>query len=152
MKFSAQEEFGLRCLVAIALEGEDGFLTIPEISKCENLSPSNVAKLLSILRRSGFLRSTRGQQGGYSLSRPADEILLSDVLSVLGGRLYDERFCGRHKGAGERCVHKGQCIISPIWRAIQSAVDQVLSQMTLADLIRESMRPAEEAMAQAPAP
>lgn len=135
MKFSAQEEYGLRCLLTIANQGENGFLTIPEISRVEYLTPSHVAKLLSILRKSGFLKSTRGQAGGYMLARPPSEILVGEVLAALGGRLYDERFCERHSGIRSLCIHKGQCSLSPLWKGVQAAVDSVVSNMTLQELV-----------------
>ncbi|ARU39689.1 hypothetical protein CCB80_00435 [Armatimonadetes bacterium Uphvl-Ar1] len=63
MKFSAQEEYGLRCLIALARKGVGQSMTIPEISDQEGLTSSHVAKILAILRRSGFVASTRGQSG-----------------------------------------------------------------------------------------
>ena len=59
-------------------------MTIPEISRLEGLSATHVAKLLMILRKGGFIKSTRGQAGGYTLSRPAEQIYVSDVLLELG--------------------------------------------------------------------
>ncbi len=135
MKFSAQEEYGLRCLLSLAREGDDGFLTIPEISKREGLTPSHVAKLLSILRRAGFVNSTRGQLGGYSLGRRAKDMVVRDVLEALGGRLYDEGFCERHSGILTSCVHDTDCLIRPLWSNVQHAVDSVLSNVTVADLV-----------------
>ena len=87
MKFSAQEEYGLRCLLQIARLGPEGSLTIPEIARHEGMSPTHVAKLLMILRRDGFLASTRGQQGGYALALPPEKTYVGDVLASLGGRL-----------------------------------------------------------------
>ena len=69
MKLTSQEEYGLRCLLRIARQGEGGALTIPEISEAEGISSYYVAKLMRILRRGGFVTSARGQAGGYTLSR-----------------------------------------------------------------------------------
>jgi len=134
MKFTAQEEYGLRCLVAIAKQGDDGYMTIPDISKAENLSASHVAKLLAILRRAGLIKSTRGQLGGYNLGRDAQKITLGEAIEVLGGRLFDDNHCCRHAGKGDICVHKGQCAIGPVWRTIQSTVDAYLTTVTIKDL------------------
>ena len=134
MKFSAQEEYGLRCMVALAREGDDGFLTIPAIASAEGLTQSHVAKLLAILRKSGFVTSRRGQLGGYSLSRPATEIIVMDVMAVLGGRLYDYEYCERYSGIKEVCVHDCQCSLRPLWLKIQVAVDSVVSKVSLDDL------------------
>ena len=135
MKFSAQEEFGLRCLISIAREGDDGFLTILQISEREGLSGSHVAKLLSILRKHGFVKSVRGQQGGYRMARPPQEILVRDLLEALGGRLYDSGFCLRHAGLGESCVPETDCTLRPLWGTVQNAVDRVIAMITLQDLL-----------------
>src|SRR5215472_8505783 len=85
MKHSAQEEYGLRCLLRLAREGELGSLTITEISLAEGISSHYVAKLMRILRRGGFVKSARGQAGGYTLSRGADQIVVGEALAALGG-------------------------------------------------------------------
>ena len=54
MKLSAQEEYGLRCLLRLGAQGDGGNLTIPEISRIEGISPEYVAKLMRILRREGW--------------------------------------------------------------------------------------------------
>lgn len=141
MKFSAQEEYGLRCLLQIARLGVDGSMTIPEISKHEGLTPTHVAKLLMILRKDGFITSTRGQAGGYTLARKADQIRVSDVLEALGGRLYDEEFCGRHSGQLSICTHAVDCSVRSLWQVIQQSVDEVIGKLTLADLIQSGERP-----------
>src|SRR5688572_3949347 len=107
MKFSAQEEYGLRCLIQLARSGQS--MTIPEISRVEGMSTTHVAKLLTILRKEGFIVSTRGQAGGYVLSRPPEEIVIGAVLEALGGKLYDGDFCNRHAGQLSICTHAVDC-------------------------------------------
>jgi Rrf2 family protein len=140
MKVSAQEEYGLRCLVCVAQRGADRpSITIPEIAEMEALSTSHVAKLLSVLRRGGYLQSIRGQQGGYVLAMPPEKILVSEVLGLLGGRFFHDRFCERHSGNEEACVHQTDCILRPIWTNVQAAIDRILSQVTLADIIEQRL-------------
>lgn len=140
MKFSAQEEYGLRCLLAIGRAGAGQSVTVAEISKAEGLTLPNVAKLVNLLRREGYVSSTRGQSGGYSLSKPPEEIRISDVLIALGGRLYDDEFCDKHSGSEEICVHDSTCQVRTLWRRVQVAVDQVLYDLTLADLLSPSTK------------
>jgi len=135
MKFSSQEEYGLRCLLRVAKDSGEKGLTIPEISKSEGITTHNTAKILRVLRLGGFLESSRGQIGGYTLSRPPDEILVSDVLNTLGGKLYDDEFCGSHSGAKTICTNSIDCSIRSVWQMIQKAVDDVLGNITLKDLI-----------------
>ena len=70
MKLSAQEEYGLRCLLRLGAQGDGGSLTIPEISRTEGISPEYVAKLMRILRQGGLVTSARGATGGYTLRAP----------------------------------------------------------------------------------
>jgi len=135
MKFSSQEEYGLRCLLRVAKEGGEKGLTIPEISKAEGITTHNTAKILRALRLGGFLASSRGQIGGYTLSRPANEILVKDVLDSLGGKLFDADFCSEHSGSVNICTHSIDCSIRSLWQMLQGAVDGVLKNMTIKDLV-----------------
>ncbi len=135
MKFSSQEEYGLRCLLRIARDAGDKGLTIPEISHAEKLTTSNVAKLLRILRIGGFLDSSRGQTGGYTLSKNPEEIPLADIMNVLGGRLYDNEFCNAHTGFESICSNSIDCSIRSLWQMVQKAVDEVTTKITLRDIL-----------------
>jgi len=133
MKLSSMEEYGLRCLLQIARAGAS--LTIAELSEREGISAPNVAKIVRILRRAGLVLSTRGKSGGYTLARPAAELRTIDVLSALGGRLFDTGFCDRHAGVSSHCLNTHDCSIRPVLRGLQQAVDQVLGELTLASLL-----------------
>jgi Rrf2 family protein len=136
MKLTSQEEYGLRCLLRVGREEAGESLTIPELARAEGISEPNVAKMMRILRRGGFVKSTRGQAGGYTLSRPTDQIVIGHVLAVLGGRLYEPAFCDGHSGLERLCTHMTDCSIRSVWRMVQQAVDQVLGKITLKDLLR----------------
>lgn len=135
MKFSAQEEYGLRCLLQIARRGASA--TIPQIAAAEGMSTTHVAKLLMILRKEGWVISARGQAGGYTLAKTPSEILVNDVLGSLGGRFYDDSFCNRHSGQLDICKHAVDCSVRSLWQKVQTAVDEVLAGVTLADLFAE---------------
>jgi len=141
MKFSAQEEYGLRCLLEVARLREGQSLTIPEIGRLQGLSPANVAKLMAILRKAGFVEATRGQNGGYSLARPADQIVVGEVLAALGGRLYEEGFCDRFVRSGKDCSCTVSCALRALWSRVQQAVDGVVNRVTVADILSADDRP-----------
>ena len=136
MKLSAQEEYGLRCLLRVASAGEGESLTIPEIGRAEALSIAYVAKLMRILRRGKFVKSVRGQTGGYALARTAENISVGEVLAALGGRLFELGFCDQFPGLERLCTHSVDCSIRSLWRALQSAVDSALAGITLGDLLQ----------------
>jgi Rrf2 family protein len=135
MKLSSQEEYGLRCLLRVGRQGTTGSVSISELSRAEGISEPNAAKMMRVLREGGFVTSTRGQSGGYALSRPTEQINVGEVLAVLGGRLYEPSFCDTHGGLGRLCTHLPDCSIRSVWRMLQNAVDQVLGKITLKDLL-----------------
>ena len=135
MKFSTQEEYGLRCLIRIAKSKSPNGLTIPEISELEGLSTAHVAKLLRILRLGEIIESSRGQTGGYKLSRAPEEIIIGDVLEALGGKLYESSFCDIHSGVQNICTNSIDCSIRSLWSKVQSLLDSVLDKLTLKDLL-----------------
>lgn len=136
MKLSAQEEYGLRCLLYMARHGEEKSHSIPEISRAEGLSVPNVAKLMRILRLGGLVASVRGQAGGYTLSKPAAEVTISEVLGLLGGSFFGPHFCDRHAGLERSCAHSADCSLRLLWSNVQRTLDNILTRTTLRDLLR----------------
>jgi Rrf2 family protein len=134
MKISAQEEYGLRCLLQLAhaeVEGES--LTLSQIARREGISVANAGKLLWILNKAGLVQSQRGTKGGYHLARPAAEIHLNEVIRVLDERV--ESHCKTYSGVLDACVHTGDCGIRPVIVELHQIVDDALSGITLSQLI-----------------
>jgi Rrf2 family protein len=140
MKLSAQEEYGLRCLLRLARHEPAASMTIAELSLAEGISSHYVAKLLRILRRGGFVKAARGQAGGYTLARAASQIVVGEALALLGGRLYEPAFCHEHAGSENLCTNSVDCSIRSLWRTVQLVVDQVLARTTLKDLVSDEQQ------------
>ena len=134
MQFSAQEEYGLRCLLRLELAASGKSATLAEISQAEGISVPYAAKMMRILREGRLVTSARGQAGGYRLARPPESITVSEALAVLGGRLFEDQFCDDHSGSEDTCTHSIDCSIRSLWRAVQSVVDRLLSRTTIKDL------------------
>ncbi len=160
MKLTAQEEYGLRCILTLAREeeqaqehlpgngddspsgsalssasGPDRYLTVGDISRLEGISQQYAGKLIRILGKAGLVLSVRGCKGGYRLARKASKIRVSEVLDVLGSKIYDPDLCDRHRGDRPFCVHSNDCAVRSLWTGIQLLVDQVLSNTSLHELI-----------------
>lgn len=134
MKISAQEEYGLRCLVQLATLADGESLTLPQIADREGISPANAGKLMWLLNKAGFVQATRGTKGGYSLARPAEEIRLNEVIKVLDADVLNKH-CESYTGVLDSCVHKGDCGIRPVIVGLHEIVENALSQITLAQLV-----------------
>ncbi len=134
MKISAQEEYGLRCLLQLATLSAGESLTLPQIAGREGISQANAGKLMWLLNKSGFVQATRGTKGGYSLARPAGEIRLNEVIKVLDADVLNKH-CESYTGILDSCVHKGDCGIRPVIVGLHEIVENALSQITLAQLV-----------------
>src|SRR5918998_3467038 len=134
MKVSAQEEYGLRCLVQLAHLREGESLTLSQMAKLEGISVANAGKLLWILNKAGLVQSLRGTKGGYQLARPASEIRLSEIIKVLDEDEV-EGHCKSYTGVLDVCVHAGDCGIRPVIVGLHEIVQQALSEITLAQLV-----------------
>ncbi len=138
MRFTAQEEYGLRCLLQIAREPGE-FMTITEIAKREGLTSAYVAKLMRALRKAGLVKSIRGQKGGFRLATSPDRINVGEVLASLGGRLYTKDFCGRYTGNEQICTHSLECSIRSLWMTLDLAVQRALAGITLKHMLNGAM-------------
>jgi Rrf2 family protein len=134
MKISAQEEYGLRCLVQLAALEDGEALTLPQLAEMEGISVANAGKLMWLLNKAGMVQATRGTKGGYHLARPATEIRLNEVLRVMESDEIDSH-CGNYTGVMDICVHKGDCGIRSVIVGLHEVVQHALSQITLAQLI-----------------
>src|SRR5262245_41970027 len=121
MKITAQEEYGLRCLLRLARAG-DHSLTLPEIAEAEGLSVPHVAKLMAVLRQANLLESVRGRSGGYRLAKAPRDIRLGALLLVLGEPLFDEAdYCQKHAGIAPDgiCVNQTSCTLRSLWQTLE---------------------------------
>lgn len=135
MKISAQEEYGLRCLLQLARADVSGqTLTLAQIARREGISVANAGKLMWILTKAGLVQSQRGTKGGYHLARPASEIHLNQVIRVLDDERVDTH-CKTYTGVLDACVHTGDCGIRPVILELHQIVDNALSEITLSQLL-----------------
>ena len=142
MKITAQEEYGVRCLLQLARAGAGRSLSITEIAAAEGLSAPYVAKLLAVLRQEGFIESARGRSGGYWLALPPEEIKLGKLFEALGEPLFDEvEHCQRYAGTEtDTCVHLSSCTLRSLWQTLEEWMRHTLNQLTLADLLQSGHR------------
>lgn len=137
MHITAQEEYGLRCLLRVAKHDSGDPMRTQEVAVAEGLSLEYAAKLMRMLKKGGFVASTRGSAGGYLLARPAADITVWQVLEALGGPLYEEKFCDAHTGSQRDCTNSTDCSIRALWRNVNGILKTALTAITLADLSRD---------------
>jgi len=134
VKLSTKMRYGTRGLVELALHYDQGPLSLADIAEREEISVKYLESLLALLRAGSLVRSVRGAQGGYELSRAPGEITLRDVFEVLEG---PEAFvpCTHDHAA---CSRWPECVTQQVWAQMYGAAMQVLEKTTLADLAEQS--------------
>src|SRR3990172_5137888 len=137
MHILALEEYGLRCLLQVALRDAEGPDSAQEIARVEGMGPEYVARILGTLRAGGLVESTRGAGGGYRLARPASEISVWDAVTVLGGEFFPEGFCDCHPGRRRECIHVTDCSIRALWQKLQGFLREALENISLKDMARD---------------
>ncbi|MGF6175207.1 RrF2 family transcriptional regulator [Ensifer sp. 4252] len=125
-------KYGLKALVDLAqLEpGETAFIT--EIATRNNIPKKFLDAILLELRNAGILRSKKGPGGGYSLSRPASDIRIGQVIRTLDGPLAPIRCASRTAfEACDDCSDPVNCHVRKSMSDVRDAVASILDNMTL---------------------
>ena len=135
MKITAQEEYGLRCLLQLAQAPEGQLITVKEIAAKESLSGAYVEKLLRLLAQAGLVHSVRGIKGGYVLNRPAAQVTLGEVVRALGKLETTNHICTQFTGSQDVCVHFSNCGIRSVWLGLTTYIQNFLDNTTLANLL-----------------
>jgi len=135
MKITAQEEYGLRCLLQLARTPQGQIVRVKEIAGKEGLSNAYVEKLLRMLAQSGLVHSVRGIKGGYVLNRPASSVTLGEVVRALGKVQTMDRLCTSFTGNQDVCVHLSDCGIRSVWAGLTAYIQNFMDQTTLASLL-----------------
>ncbi len=141
MKITAQEEYGLRCIMHLARVPFGETVNVRQIAEHEGLSTAYVEKLLYLLNRAGLTESVRGAQGGYRLAYPPEQINLRQVLEALGGVLTADNLCNQFSGDREICVHHGGCELHSVWSFVADYLAVVFNRITLKHLADGEARP-----------
>ena len=135
MKITAQEEYGLRCILQLASVTAGEPLSGNEIARREGLSYPYVEKLLWTLKKAGLTQSHRGVNGGYVLARSADQISLGDVQRAFGSIWATKDICSRHTGNRRVCIHHGECKLRPVWEGIEQHIVRVMDGIRISQLL-----------------
>jgi Rrf2 family transcriptional regulator, cysteine metabolism repressor len=87
MKLTARSEYALLALVYLTRNHADGYISIETIAQAQKIPPKFLEQLLLALKRAHFLKSAKGQRGGYMLAKAADQINLAEIIRLFDGAL-----------------------------------------------------------------
>jgi Rrf2 family protein len=131
VKVSAKADYAVRAAVELAAAG-DGPVKGERIAQAQRIPPNFLENILLDLRNAGLVASRRGQDGGYWLARPADQVSIADVIRAVDGPLANVR-----GGRPEQLAYSGSAEpLRDVWVAVRASLRSVLEQVTLADVAR----------------
>ncbi len=140
MKITSLQEYGLRCLLQLAVAKDMGPQRTTAIAEKEGLSRDYVEKILFQLRKIHIVKSIRGVNGGYVLDKDPDKISIGEVFQALSeqkvriNRIKTD-LCKQFPGKENECVHLSQCAIRMLWSMIMHQVYGVLNHLPLSFLV-----------------
>lgn len=146
MLFSTKAEYGVRLMVELGRQPTSGPVSLNSVAEAETLPLSYLEHLVAKLRRAGLVTSTRGAHGGYSLSRPAEEITMLEVVEALEGQIAPMECFHESPEGRVLCSHEGKadpCATKLLWTRVQGGVNRALQGTTLAELV-EFSRPSDD--------
>jgi Rrf2 family transcriptional regulator, iron-sulfur cluster assembly transcription factor len=138
MRITTWTEYSLIIALHLAKRGAAGAgpVAAREIAENERLPGDYVEQILLRLRRAGLVESVRGAKGGYFLAKEPSQISMRDIMTASEHQTF-EMNCETHPVDAERCHPGAGCTIRPVWFALQQRVDELLSSISLADLMKE---------------
>ncbi len=134
MRLTRYTDYAMRVLLHLAARDDGDLCSIGEIAALYKISQNHLMKVVQDLGKAGFVRTVRGRGGGIALARPADQIVIGEVV--------------RQTEEGFQLVDCSQCVIAPactLPRALNEATAAfiaVLDKYSLEDLLdqRHQMR------------
>lgn len=141
MKVSKKTEYGLRAMVALALMAEDNQpVPLPEVAQAEGIPEQFLDQIVAKLRRAGFVKSVRGVNGGYLLSRAPEDISIGAVVRLLEGSLAPIGCIGEESTSSpDFCGRVRTCHTRNVWLRVMLAVAKALDSISLADVMHDEV-------------
>ena len=118
-------------MLELAIRASDGFILLGDIARSQKISEKYLWQLASSLKAAGLVNAQRGVKGGFTLAKPATDITVKDIVSVLEGKiaLVDSADC-----------NKEESVTSDIWKEASGAIERVFLSYTLSDMAAKAVR------------
>ncbi|AAO35632.1 transcriptional regulator [Clostridium tetani] len=130
MKLSTKGRYGVRAMIDLALNYGDIPISIKSISERQNISEYYLEQLFATLRKADLIKSIRGAQGGYLLSREPKDISIAEIIETLEGPVELSNCVSQ----GE-CENMDSCSTRLLWVRIKESIDNVTKTTTLQDMV-----------------
>ena len=136
LKVTRATDYAVRAMIHLACLPEGNLALRDDIAQAQGVPSSFMAKILRNLVREDLLHSSRGVNGGFSLSREPSTISLLQVVEAIEGPLSLTSCCGGGRG----CQYTSDCPAAPIWATVQESIRTILGDTSLEKLVSTPRR------------
>ena len=133
MKISTRGRYALRLMIDIGMNDKDNPVRIKDIAQRQEISEKYLEQIVSVLNKAGYVRSSRGPQGGYRLARAPKDYTVGDILTLIEGSLAPVACLDTPVN---ECPREAVCPTLILWKKIADAVHGVVDSITLEDLLK----------------
>ena len=137
MRISTEGRYALRLMLDVAASGGTGYVSLKDVAARQEISVKYLEQIAGSLSKAGMLRSSRGSQGGYQLTRPPEAYSLGEILRLTEGDLAPVACLEGPENHCERC---DECPTLDFWSGLYAVVNDYIDRFTLADLLAEQQR------------
>jgi len=130
MRLTTKGRFAVTAMIDLAMNDNEGPVTLAEISERQRISLSYLEQLFGKLRRRALVSSVRGPGGGYTLARKAEELSVADII-----RAVDEPIDATQCGGKENCHEDRKCLTHDLWASLNDRIFEYLNGVTLGQLV-----------------
>lgn len=135
MRLSKRCEYGIKASVCLAQRRERAYVQSRELAEAEALPAKFLESILLAMRSAGLLESKVGAGGGYRLARPAEQIMVAEIIAAL---LIPEEPSAESRAAAPESPRYGQLAADIVQDRIEEMLDQAFGSLTLAELVSQS--------------
>ena len=122
MKISTKGRYALAIMLDLAMNNPEEYISLKDIATRQEISIKYLERIIAILNKAGYVKSSRGNAGGYKLARKPDEYKVGDILRT---------------AEGEGCHKQDSCLTYAFWQGLDNAIENYVDSKTLEDLIKK---------------
>lgn len=138
MKLSTKGRYGVAAMYDLALHHGQGPISLKSVAQRQEISEHYLEQLMGILRKAGYVKSIRGAQGGYSLTKDPSSISVGDIIRVMEGPIAPvDCLLDDSCSDNNYCEKADMCVTRGVWAKVRDSINNVLDSTSLADLCRE---------------
>jgi Rrf2 family transcriptional regulator, cysteine metabolism repressor len=136
MKISARDEYACEAVLDLSLHYDiEAPVRVQDIAQRQGIPIKFLFQIMQILKRVDLVRSRRGTEGGYTLSRAPSQITVGDVIRAMSGP-FVQLSCLDSGNFEDDCGKQNTCQLKPIWAEVDRAIGNVLNNITFEELVR----------------